>query len=114
MQGKLKARKIDDVVVRDLIVDLMIKHDLPLRFVKFKELWVLLCKGKMTQEGRVELCLLIFKAFFEKPILNHLIESSDERSIESSDRFKTSSYQDDCGINCFYKLRMTQFKLVQK
>ena len=28
--------------VRELIVDLMVKHDLPLRFVEFKELWVLL------------------------------------------------------------------------
>ena len=42
MQGKLKARKIDEAVVRELIVDLMVKHDLPLRFVEFKELWVLL------------------------------------------------------------------------
>ena len=33
-----------------------------------------ICKGKMTQEGRVELCLLIFKAFFEKPILNRLMK----------------------------------------
>ena len=41
MQGKLKAKKIDEAVVRELIVDLMVKHGLPLRFVEFKELWVL-------------------------------------------------------------------------
>uniref|UniRef100_A0A0R0KFT3 HAT C-terminal dimerisation domain-containing protein n=1 Tax=Glycine max TaxID=3847 RepID=A0A0R0KFT3_SOYBN len=43
MQGKLKTRKIDEAVVRELIVDLMVKHDLPLRFVEFKELISLTC-----------------------------------------------------------------------
>ena len=39
MQGQLKARKIDNMMARELVLDLVIKHDLPLKFVEYKEFW---------------------------------------------------------------------------
>ena len=40
----------------------------------------------MTQEGRVELCLLIFKAFLKIKTISS-DENTDEGSLVSSDRF---------------------------
>lgn len=40
MQGQLKARKIDNMMASELVLDLVIKHDLPLKFVEYKKFWI--------------------------------------------------------------------------
>ena len=42
MQGKLKAKKIDQVVHQELLSNLIIRHNLPYKFVKYSELrtWI--------------------------------------------------------------------------
>lgn len=42
MQGKVKSRKIDEMVSRDMCVAAIIAHDLPFKFVEFKKIrsWI--------------------------------------------------------------------------
>ncbi|XP_068497713.1 zinc finger BED domain-containing protein RICESLEEPER 4-like [Phaseolus vulgaris] len=88
MQGKLKGKKIDQVVHRELLSNLIIRHNLPYKFVEYPELrtWIsYLCLDAIMISRNTVKADIGRMYIKEKTVLKELLVSIPSRICLTSD-----------------------------